>query len=96
MRGEDRLDAAHVIGVVMGDENRHEGQALVGKMAENRRGIARIDHGGVAIHCGSSQSSLRTHQNARCGRQNYWTALMMATFDILALGLVGVSLSPFP
>lgn len=44
-------------------------------------------------HSRGCQSSLRTHQNARCGRQNYWTALMMATFDILALGLVGVSIA---
>ena len=46
---QQRLDAADMVGVAVCDQNRHELQLPRRKGIQHRRGIARIDHYGVAI-----------------------------------------------
>lgn len=44
---EKRQHPAHVVGVVMGDEDGSQAQPLVGQVTKDRSGIARINHDSV-------------------------------------------------
>ena len=50
-------DAADVIGMVMGGEDRGELQLLAREIVEHRPRLAGIDHRGVASRCAASRRS---------------------------------------